>query len=631
MFCKNCGNELKDTEKFCAACGTPVEMESEQPAPEQPASGDSVKANVEKVTEAASQAAESVAKKAQELGEKGKDAWQKASGEGGALSKLLSGKNRIWLIVCAAVLVLAISCTANAAKLNNFFHKTFSSPEKYFQFAAGKKIDEAADLIGEYYGTIISNRNLYDTSYSGELSLSTGEEMQRLIKFVQMFADLDDMGIDLSELNSLKVGVNMSIKDTVGSYGLTTAVNKVNLFSANVVMDMDQGEVYLQIPELTKTYLGVDLGDYIGDADELLEAQELNKELVKALPKQAEVEKLVNRYLTIALKNMDKVSIGRKNELKVGGIAQKCTELKVTINSKVMQKVAEAVLEEAQDDKKLEKIIVGVVDAAGQDGDEVYEDFMDEVEYMLDHIDDLGDDDTQIKMSVYVDNKGNIIGLDIEWKDYWDRDNSFSALTARKGSNIAYELSTVERGKKGIEISGKGKRTKDALTGDFEVKANGQSALDLQVKGLDVEKLKKGYINGKIEIALSSKLVNELGAPSAVSSLLKNSSILLDCKSSSNSVNSTVTMKYDGKKMLDATLALKSGKGSKVSIPSGKSVIMAEDWDDVVDDYLDEIDWDKFLNSLEKTKVFSELADDLEDVLDDLDDLVRFGNFLRYF
>lgn len=26
MFCKNCGKEIKDTEKFCSYCGTPVDV-----------------------------------------------------------------------------------------------------------------------------------------------------------------------------------------------------------------------------------------------------------------------------------------------------------------------------------------------------------------------------------------------------------------------------------------------------------------------------------------------------------------------------------------------------------------------------------------------------------------------------
>lgn len=38
MFCENCGNPLKDTDKFCSGCGQPVQSEAaEQPVSEKPA------------------------------------------------------------------------------------------------------------------------------------------------------------------------------------------------------------------------------------------------------------------------------------------------------------------------------------------------------------------------------------------------------------------------------------------------------------------------------------------------------------------------------------------------------------------------------------------------------------------
>lgn len=633
MFCKNCGNEMKDTEKFCAVCGTPAET-AQQPVSEQSVSEGTAKANMEKVTEAASQVAENVAKKAQDIGEKGKGAWKKASQEGGVLKKLLSGKNKVWLIVCAAVLVVLIPCIANAARLNNFFHKNFSSPEKYFQFVAKKELDEVTDLVGGYYSDIISRAQFYDKSYSGEFTLEPGEDIQRLIELADGFLDLDDIGFDLSELKGLKIGASVSIKDSVAGYGLTTAVNKVNLLSINAVMNMDQGEIYLQIPELTKTYMGGELGDYIGDTDAMLERQEANKELIQSLPKHAEVEKLVRRYLILVLENIDNVSIGRKKELKVEDISQKCTELKVTIDGETMQKVLEAVLEEALDDRSLEKIIVGVADADDLDGDEIYEEFIEDIEDMLDDIEDLADDDTKIKVSVYVDSKGNIIGIDSEWEDYWGKP-TFSVLTAKKGNNIGYEVSAVRYGSVILDISGKGKKSGDLLTGDFQVKSDGESVMELKVMGLDMEKLKRGYVNGKTEISLSSEMCDEIGdeiGVSAVSSLAKKSSLLLDCKSSANSVDCKMTLNYKEEEILSAEMVLKSGNGSKTSIPSGESVIMIEDEDDFKE-YYEEIDWNNFLSGLEKTGVFSEAADKLEDLLDDLDDLDDWGilGLLRYY
>lgn len=485
--------------------------------------------------------------------------------------------------------------------------------------------------MGGYYSDIISRQKFYDTSYSGEFTLEPGEDISKLIKLVGNYIFVEEMDIDLSELKSLKVGANVSVKDSVFGGGLTTAVNKVNLLSVNVAADMDQGELYVQIPELTKTYVRVDMGDYIGDTDELLECQSAQRELIESLPKQAEVEKLVRRYLKIALENIDNVSIGRKKELKVEGIAQKCTVLEVTIDGETMQKVMEAVLEEALKDKSLEKIIVEAANAASEDGDEIYENLTEEMEEMLDEIDGLYDDDTEMEWTVYVDSKGNIIGNVLEQETSWGKD-SISILTARKGHNVAYEITCQDDGDTFLEISGTGKKSNDLLTGDFKVEYYDRSVVELKVTKLDIEKLKRGYVNGQVEATLSSELSKQLGneiGSSTIANLVKKSSLLFDIRSSAQSMECKVTWNYDGAKYLGATLALKSDSGSKTAIPKGNSVIMIEDEDDFVD-YYDEIDWNKFLTGLEKTGVLSETAEQLEDVIDDLDDLIEAGDFLRY-
>lgn len=617
MFCKKCGSEIEEGGQFCPNCGTPVE------APEQPVPDGAGSISMEKVGDAASQAVETVAQKAQEFGEKGKDAWKKANGEDGILKKVFSGKNLIWMAACAAVLVVAAVCVANASRLNNFLHKTFSSPEKYYQFVEKKTLGDTADLIGGYYGDIVSGMQFYDTSYSGEFTLEPGEDITKLAKLADGLMGLDEIGIDLSELKSLKIGADISIKDNVMGYGLTAALNKVNILSPNIVMDLGQGEMYLQIPELTKTYMGFDMEEYMDDDyDELADLQAANRDALQGLPRQGEVEKLIKRYFTLVLENIDDVSIGRKKELKVGGLSQKCTELKVTIDGDAMEQILEAVLEEAMGDKTLEKIIVGMAEARGEDGDDAYDDFIESLEYRLDHLDYYVDEDNEIKMTLYVDRKGNIIGRVIEQEDYWG-DSSFSVLTARKGSKIAYEISYVEYGDDVFEISGQGRKSGDLLTGEFELEIYGQSALGIKVTKLDMKQLVRGYVNGKAEITLSSELSRELSNEidvSGASSIIKKSSLVIDCKSSAKSIDCNMVINYDGKKFLGMTLNLKSGSGSKTSVPKSNAVIMIEDADDFMD-YYDEIDWNKFLDTLEKTGVLADLADKLEDAIDDLRDI----------
>ncbi|MCM1541315.1 MAG: zinc ribbon domain-containing protein [Blautia sp.] len=620
MFCKKCGSNIEDGDKFCPTCGAPVE------APEQPASGGAGKIDMDKMAGAASQAAENVAQKAQEFGEKGKNAWKKASGEGGILKKIFSGKNKIWLIGCAAVLVAAVLCIANGARLNNFLHRTFSSPEKYFQFVGKKALGDTADLIGDNYSNIVSEMELYDTSYSGTFTLEPGKKVANLIELAGAVSGANT-GIDLSKLKSLTIGADVSIKDGVLGYGLTTALNKVSLLSANMVMDMEEGDVYLQIPELNKTYMGVDMEEILNvDKDDLADSQKANKELIQALPKQGEVEKLIKRYFILVLENIDDVEIGRKTELKVESISQKCTELDVTIDGDAMQEILEAVAEEAQEDKELEKIIVGVVEAMGEDGDDVYDDFVDALDEMLDDLDYYVDEDEEITLKLYVDRKGNIIGWSMEQEEWNGSYSTFSALSASKGSQVAYEITAESYGSEVFELSGQGKKSGDLLTGDFNVKVSGATVLEMTVTKLDMKQLKEGHLNGKAEIELSPALNMALNSAldiTGASAIINDLSFVVDCKSSAKSVDCTVAVN-DGKDMfLSMTLALKSGNGSKASVPKGKSVIMIEDADDFMD-YYEGIEWEKFIDTLEKTDVLKGLARMLERSLDDLEDMLDY-------
>ncbi len=587
MYCTNCGKELKETDKFCSSCGALVEKIPEQPMTGQPVAEQPMTENPMQM--------------------------------GSFVPKKKKGKNKIWLIVCVVVLVIAVSGIANAAKVNNFFHKTFSSPVRYYQYVEKKELDEIVDLIGEYYGRMVSNMSS-DIHNSGEIVIEPGDDMKRLIKYANMFLDLDELGFDPSELESLKIGIDMSVKDNMVSYGLKTAINKVDLISANMLMDADQGELYLQIPELTKVYLGADLEDYIGSADELSEIMDNNKASAEAMPGQEEVEKLLHHYLTIALENIDNVSLGRKKELNVEGISQKCTELNITLDNRTMQKVLEAVLEEAQKDEVLEKMIMEISEAMDQDGDEIYEEFIENIDDM--DVSDLVDEDTELNLSVYVNNKGDIIGIVLEQENSRGEKSALNMLSAQKGGNIAYEIFVIQDDEETIRLHGKGKKSGGFLTGDFELEVMEESAADLKVSKLDIEKLKQGYLNGKVDISLSSKWVkelsNELGI-SEIASLVKNASLSIDCKSSANSMDCKITLNYDEMPFLNMSLVMKSDKSSKISVPKENSVIMVESSDDIKE-YYNEIEWDEFFARLEKTEVLSDLGEVLEDVLNDLED-----------
>lgn len=578
MFCGKCGSEIKEGGKFCGVCGAPVQEElvQEAPAPVFDASAFNTPVNEPK---------------------KGKKTGIFAA-----------------LAVAAAALAAVVSvCVVNAAGINNFMKKTFSSPEKYFQYVMEKKVSENSKHIGAIYSDMVSRLNYYDTSYSGELSIELGEDAKSMMNLVKLAMDMSDMdlgGIDVSKFESLKVGTDMAIKDSIFSLGITTDVNKVSLISPNIVMDEEQGKVYLQIPELSNTYLGMDMEDYaVGyyDPDEFAEIQNQSREIIEALPKQADVEKMTERYLDIVIKNISKVSIGDQKNLNVEGITQKCTELEITIDGRTMKNIMEAVIEEALEDQKLEKMLKKAAVATGQDGEDFYEDFVKSLKDRKAMLKDMANADGEIEVRVYVDGRGNVIGVVMEIEE---ENSSLSMLSAAKGKNTAYEISLVNRGEDVYTISGKGKTSKGLLTGEFSVEAAGKPVADLGVSQLDVNMLKSGYLNGSVEIIPSSELIDaladELDVP--VSAYLKGFTVLLECKSSSKEFDWKITLNDNGDMLVSVDLAMKTGNGSKASIPDSDSVIMIEDTYKLMN-YVAEADLDGLADSLDKTGVFSEWAE----------------------
>lgn len=612
MFCEKCGNPVKDTEKFCSKCGAPINSTAGNPNSEEKASStvEVPTVDTEKVTEAVAKTASAAMEGAKEVTEKGKKAWNKLSSEGG-------GKKKLVIIASAAVaLVLLVVIVANAAAINNFFHKTFSSPAKYYQFVEKKTVNDLTDTCGELYNVCLDSLNYYDKSVSGEVSIELDEAGQDFVELLGL------AGVDVSWLKSAKIGVDAAVKDNNFNAGISTAINKDDILSGKVVMDIQEGVVYYQVPELNKLYLGVDMEDALSsyemeEFEMFQENQEANKEQLKAFPSEAKLEKLIKKYMLTALSCIDDVSKSSKT-LKAEGVQQKCTELKVTIDAETAGNIAETVLEEVQNDKDIEKIISDIVEVSDTDLDaeEAYDAFLSEIDDMLDDLQSIADSDDEIEMKVYVDGKGNIKGRKIELKNE-HYSQSMSIVMPQKGNKFGFELSMDASP---VKLIGSGNKKGDTITGDFAVKYNGTSVVDIVATNLNTKELKKGRLNGKFDVAASSSI--GLAADMAIGNIgaiISDAKLTLKAETTKNSSKYDVNVGYDGESIGTVSIAMKAGSGSKQSIPNAKNVVMVEDEEDLLE-WVEEMNWDKLINILDKSDIPSDVVDMVEDIAEILED-----------
>ena len=639
MFCKKCGSEVNDGAAFCPKCGTALKSTT-QKAPEQTSQpippvmpmpelnmGNTAQgtsgASGSKIEEAAKAASEGIGHAA----EKGKEFFGKIGsagdeGQKGSLKKglIIAG------IAAAAVLILLI---ANAARINNFVHRTLSSPEKYYQFVEEKTVKELSDYAGEWYDSyVLEPLNFYNKSVEGELTVELGKDGQEFVGLLGL------AGVDVSWLESMTISADTAVKDDTVAYDVSFSLNGSDIISGNMKMDMEKGMAYFQIPELNKTYLGVDMteagyGAY--DSDFLAEFQELNKKLLQACPDQAEVEKLTKRYMMLALGCVDNVSKS-KETLKVEGVEQKCTVLKVTLDSDTMQDIAQVVLEKMRDDKDIKSLMKSVLLAGGEamdedvDIDDVYEEFQDTIDEILDELEYLSYMDEKIVMKVYVDGKGEIKGRSIDFGDV-----TVSSLMPERGNKFGYELSGNSNGIT-VKLTGSGKISGDKISGDFQIKYNGASLVDITARKLDIEELKSGRMNGRIEMRAASKIGSVIGSVPGLA-IIEDMQINMDFKSSKDAHSCKIGVIYDEQDVGSIEVSAKTGNGSKASIPSSKNVLMIEDEDDI-EEWLEGVRIDGLVDSLKKADIPSQITDaleEIEDIGDLYDALHRMYYYYYYF
>lgn len=643
MFCENCGKEIPEGNLFCDQCGWKVPEEevvkSEEPVTEEVKAEET---NTEEVkteetsteevkaegvnTEEPKPAEAPVAEPVRPVEPVYSPVTPPTSGK-----KAIDKKLATIIGAVAAALLLIIIIVANGAAISNSMKRTFSSPEKYYQWVEKKNAKELASSAASIYSSyLLESMKVYDTGASAEVTLELDEAGQDMLSLAGL------AGVDLSWFKSGTIYYEGYSKDNIVQNMLGFGLGKEKLLSVDTIIDMEEENLYLAIPELSKSYIGVETGDmsgYVASADST-DMMAVLKSVCEKLPQEKQVQKLLAKYFEVALGSVEDVDMKKGKTLRAEGITQKCTELEVTIDAGTVEDVLKAVLEEMEEDKEIQKIIEKLCDELAKqdldgvddiDSDEVYEAFQDACKEARKNTKYLVDSDMELVMTLYVDSKGNVRGREIEYNDGWDT-FKLEISNPHKGSKFGFKAAVSADGEE-ISVTGTGKDSGGKISGEFTVKYNGAGIVDFTAKNFDTNKLKKGYLNGKFTAKAASGVGRALNMTS-VASALSDIELSIDVSMSSNSQKLVVSLAEDDEKWGSVSVAAERKSGKKASVP--KNAIFVEDEDDF-EDYWDTIDWDKFLKKLDKADIPSDIIDVVEDIADlDSDEVIEGLGSLLY-
>ena len=639
MTCGNCGREVPSGNKFCTNCGwrVPEDFKEEVKTEEAPA--------VEEVkAEEAPVAAEETAKveeapvvEAAPAAEAVKPASAPAAEAPAAPAKKKGSKAPLFVGIAAVVVVLLV--VFNLSSIKNAAKRTFSSPENYYHWVEKNTAKEAAGTVSSIYANyFLDALKVYNMGTSAEVSVELDEAGQDMLSLAGA------AGVDLSWFKSASLTYEGYSKDNVMEMKCGLAMEKKNVISADLIVDMAEEAVYLAVPELSKTYIGVDVSEipdisyYMDTLDNSTEYMDALKAILAKLPEEKQVKDLTAKYLEIALNSIDDVNMKKGKTLKAEGVSESCTLLEVTLDADTLQNVIENVAEQLENDREVKAIIeklcdeiaglnLDELDGIDIDSEEVYEYFQDACSELADEAQYISFDE-ELVMSLYVDGKGVIRGRSFEFNDGWSN-YTVEILNPHKGGKIGFKAAVTVDNQE-FSIAGSGKESGGRVSGDFSAKYNGTAIVDLTVKNFDTDALKKGYLNGTVTVKAASGIGKVLYGMSSVPSMVTDLAVTVDVSMDGKSGKLAVSVAEDKDKWGTVSVSAKKESGKKASVPADKNTVFIEDYSDV-EDYWDTVDLDSLINTLDKLDVPSFVTDILEDFADlDGDELLENAEYIIY-
>lgn len=602
MFCGSCGKEMKADSLFCPFCGAKNEEATKQ-NDEMTVGVESMKVEETEVLNSETEASVELPKVAEVQSEvEEKPAFAQVEFEQPTNQPKKSSKK--WKVI-AAIAVVAVLIGLNFGSIAGFFIKTFGSDATYFKYVEKKAIEQTLEGVANGY-----ERASKKSAVKGSVELKCGDDI------ISELEELADDEYDFGWLNTIAINYEAKQKDTLAESKVALVVDKKELIDADMIVDMEEKEMFFAVLNLSKDYLQVPL-DQSEELEQMLDLM-TDKKFEKALPSERAAKKMLKKYIKIVMKNLDDVEMKQKT-IEIDGISQKVTVLEFELDTKTAKNIVLDVLKEVEKDKNLKKYIEDIAVVLEDhdmidDAEDVYDDLMDGVDEAIEAIeDDDSDNETILVWTDYVNSKHEVIGRSIEVQE----EEILYYATVTKGKKIATEVEIGPEGEK-VVIEGSGKNRGGVISAEYDVEFQGGGA-EIEIGTIILEKYntktaRKGYLNGTIRIEPSKKIMKQLDLDD-IDDLISISDLQLEVVfDSSKTKNKTEINLMNDKDLLvgvEATMQLKNASGIKT--PSSRKTVDVDD----ADEWLESMDFDKFISQLKKTSLPDELVELVEEFIED--------------
>ena len=362
-------------------------------------------------------------------------------------------------------------------------------------------------------------------------------------------------GMDFSWLNTLTMDMTEGKEIVNGAILL----NDSPLCNMNMYMDLNELVEYLQIPELSETWMKMPLLDSLEISEEELaqtfESEEemqaymeymeaykasmknnfkVLSDLTSFLPDTATVSALLDRYGNIII---DSTAEGTSSEetISVEGISEDCTVYESQITEAGVLSMMKNILTTAKEDQELKGLLDKWSETSGED---LNAQLQTNADALLADLTGEGSDAAVVTSKAWVNADGKIIGREISAED---ETGSIPVFTWKNPSSDEKSALFIEfgAGEETMTFTGTGQSAEGLLNGEYVFAVNSVKMLGIKAENLETHPKVPGYYNGKIGVSVLDAGTEE--APNPLAAFGLDINVASDAEAKTNQVDFTVT------------------------------------------------------------------------------------------
>lgn len=499
-------------------------------------------------------------------------------------------KKKLALILGAVALVLVAALLLSWGSLEGLV-ASMRSPEKYLAYVEEKALEKsfAMGKAGELYSSLLEKLQKPTNGMDSAVFLTIGEDATGLLE------DLTGGSLELDWLKQLSLHTSVNMAGTNKGLGASLGINGTPVLSADAIVDTENYNAYVALPELNEAYITAGVEDFGIDRqtvkDLLEQADTMRAELMEKLPDKAVLESLGRKYSGLILEKLENVE-RTKQTFTVDGITQEFTVLQTQVSDQLAKDITLAVLTEAKTDEEAMKLIIALQTAAGTPEEDLLtpETYAKELEEAIAELQaEPAEQDVYMTFKTYVDKKHNICGRSISDKG----DNEFSFLTVTDDKIWGYEM----RFNGDVKLSGSGTRENTRFNGKFVFLEDGEPLMTLEAENFDLLAVGTGKLLGTFRLRPARQMLEQL-AESAELPVLTEKEVYLEVKLAEQTGD--LNLMVDGKLFLGLGFTQTAKTAEPLQLP-GETVSAADAA--ALEKWIGEFDISGVTEALEAAKV----------------------------